>query len=115
MDDLVKEINKALQDYTNDVTEGLEDAKKDIAKEAVKTLKIESPKLTGDYAKGWRAKKSGSGYIVYNKTNYQLTHLLEYGHAKRNGGRVSGEPHIRPVEQEAVDNFVERAERVIRG
>lgn len=115
MDDISKEIARALSDYTEEVTEGLESAKKEVAKTAVKKLKVSSPKLSGDYAKGWRAKKVGSSYVVHNKTNYQITHLLEYGHAKQNGGRVPGDPHIRPAEQEAIDEYVARVERVIRG
>ncbi len=115
MDDISKEIARALSDYTEDVTEGLQEAKKEVAKDAAKKLKVSSPQLSGDYAKGWRAKKVGSSYVVHNKTDYQLTHLLEYGHAKRSGGRVSGDPHIRPAEQEAINDYVSRVERVIRG
>jgi len=115
MDDISKEIANALAEYTDEVTEGIEEAKKDVSKTTVKKLKVKSPELTGDYAKGWRAKKVGSNYVVYNKTDYQLTHLLEYGHALREGGRVRAIPHIRPAEEEAIEEYVERVERVIRG
>jgi hypothetical protein len=57
----------------------------------------------------------GSAWVVHNATHYQLTHLLEHGHAKRGGGRVPGIPHIRLVEEEAIKEYTEAVERVIRG
>ena len=51
-------------------------------------MSANSPKDTGDYKKGWRIKqdKARKSIIVHNATDYQLTHLLEHGHVKRNGG-----------------------------
>jgi hypothetical protein len=115
MIDISKEITKALTEYTQEVTEGLEKAKKDIAKDTAKELKKTSPELTGDYKKGWAVKKVGTAQVVHNRTDYQLTHLLENGHAKRGGGRVPAYPHIRPAEQRAIREYAEQAEKVIRG
>lgn len=115
MIDLSKEISKVLTEYTQEVTEGLEQAKKDVAKDTVKELKRTSPRREGDYAKGWAKKKVGNAEVVYNRTNYHLTHLLEKGHAKRGGGRVAAIPHIRPAEQRAIDDYVKQVEKVIKG
>lgn len=115
MNDLAKEISQALTEYTQEVTEEMNEAKKEVARNTAKRLKKTSPQLTGDYAKGWRAKKVGNGWVVHNKTNYQITHLLEKGHAKRGGGRVPGQPHIRPAEEQAIDEFQRRVERAIQG
>lgn len=115
IDQLVNEIAKALQEYTNEVTEGMEEAKVETAKETVSMLKKTSPKKTGDYRKGWARKKVGTAQVVHNRTDYQLTHLLEKGHAKRGGGRVGAQVHIAPAEDYAIANYTEKVEKVIRG
>jgi Bacteriophage HK97-gp10, putative tail-component len=109
------EISKALKKYTNEVSQGIEEVKVEVAKDTVKELRKTSPKDTGDYAKGWARKKVGNAEVVHNRTDYQLTHLLEKGHAKRGGGRVAGKAHIAPAEEKAVKEFIDRVEKVIKG
>jgi hypothetical protein len=111
--DITKEIAKQLQQFTNFVEEEVELAKEEVTKEAVVLLKQSSPELTGSYRKGWRKKVVGKDIIIHNATDYQLTHLLEHGHVKAEGGRVAAKVHIRPVEEKIVKKFEERVERVI--
>jgi hypothetical protein len=114
--DLANEMAKALSEYTDEVTKGIEQEKKDKAKKAVQLLKQSSPKGdTGDYAKGWTESNIDGKEVIYNKNKPQITHLLEYGHAKRNGGRVSGKAHIRPVEEQINNEFLEGVKKVIQG
>lgn len=113
INNLQREILKQLQYYATDVKEKVEAAQKETAKELVKDLKQDSPKKTGDYAKGWRIKRTAKKLIVHNATNYQLTHLLEYGHPKKNGGRVAAQVHIRPNEERAVRDYIDKIERAI--
>lgn len=114
--DLTSEIVKRLTQYTNEVKEEVEVAQEEVMKAAVVKLKsLTHPKLTGDYAKGWRLKKVGNQAVIHNKTNYQLTHLLEHGHAKDGGsGRVDPITHIKPVEKEVIKEFTDRVEEAIR-
>ena len=72
------------------------------------------------YCKGWSLKKDKTGrnrYVVkvWNKTDYQLTHLLEFGHATRNGGRTKPQPHIRPTEEKYKKEFEKELKRKIGG
>lgn len=45
---------------------------------------------------------------------YQLTHLLEFGHAKRGGGRTRAFPHIAPAEQAGIEQLTRDIERDLR-
>ena len=108
-------IAEALAEYDQEIADATKRITDEVAKEAVDALKKNSPKLTGSYRKGWRKKQSYAAKrtkrnTVYNETDYQLTHLLEYGHASRNGGRVRAIQHIAPVEQAAIEALQERIE-----
>lgn len=112
-------IMAALSDYRDEVNEGVRKAIKKQANEDVRELKTTSPKKTGKYAAGWAQKvveNNASTYdvVVYNKAKPGLTHLLENGHAKVNGGFVPGIQHIKPVEEESNDKILEKVEEIIR-
>jgi hypothetical protein len=107
-------ISRELQLYLQEVNNNLEVAKEETAKKLVQDLKLISPKKKGDYKKGWRIKRARGKFIIHNKTEYHLTHLLEHGHAKRGGGRVQAQIHIAPAEDRALANYVEAVERQLR-
>jgi len=116
--DLTIEIEKALQEYTEEVEEAIAQVIEEDVEAAVKELRDVSPKKTGEYARGWASQKEMSeGSIkmtIYNKTKPQLTHLLEFGHAKRGGGRVAARPHIAPVEEKLIDQVTRDIEEAIK-
>ena len=119
IDDMTQAIMKELKQYSKDLNEEIKLDTKKVAKEAVKELKATSPKKTGAYAKSWTEKESVKGEnvskrVIYNKDHYQLTHLLENGHAKVKGGRVEGRPHIRPAEEKAIKNLEEEIIKSIK-
>ena len=107
IDDLADTLAEELAGYSQEVTDDLKREVKQVAKEMVAELKSTSPRGdSGDYAAGWASTtESESRHMiqvrVYNRKKPTLTHLLENGHAKVNGGRVEGKPHIRPAEQAA--------------
>lgn len=114
VDGFADEMVDILRMYTQDMENSLKDSKETVAKEGVKTLKVTSPKKTGRYRRGWRAKKVGTSWVLHNATDYQLTHLLEKGHAKVGGGRVPAYPHIGPVEDQIMIGLEKKVEKAIR-
>jgi hypothetical protein len=112
---VAQEILKQLQYYARNVSEKVDAAKEENAKACLKAIKMNSPiGKSGDYAKGWRIKRTSKRLVIHNKTDYQLTHLLEHGHVTRDGAdRTQEKPHIRPAEETAVRNFLKDVERAI--
>lgn len=117
--DVSSMILEELQQYSTALNVSVDAAAKAAASSLVRNLKETSPEKTGSYRKGWKSKRitknaSQSVYEVYNATDYQLTHLLEYGHAIKGGtARVKAHPHIGPAEERAANLFSELVERAI--
>ena len=114
VDKLAVEVLENLRIYEGQTIEMVEQAVLTTANETVQKLKKTSPVgSTGDYAKSWAHKRDPNikgkyrfSRVVYSKKpDYRLTHLLECGHAKVNGGRVPGQPHIKEAEQYASDTL----------
>lgn len=118
VNNMAAEIAQALTEYDQEVSDRVKKIVDAESKEAVNQLKETSPKRTGAYAKSWRQKNSYEDSrtkrnTVYNKDYYQLTHLLEYGHASRKGGRVKAIEHIAPIEQRIAERIQKQIEQEI--
>lgn len=123
------EFNESMRKYMTDYVEDIEDevisVTDSITKEAIQELKNVSLSKFGNsgrdepYYRGWTSKISTRGHskylkVIWNKTNYQLTHLLEFGHYLRNGDRWEGRPHIADIEKKYSVKFVDLIEERIR-
>ena len=119
--DITAEIIAVLKNYTGDVMDKVDEAVEDCGKGMQKEIKANSPKRTGEYAKGWRCKvttvsRGNKSARAYNKTDYQLTHLLERPHKKRGGrGLTKPKPHIAPAEKKWTEEFERRCEEACKG
>lgn len=123
VDNMAKVLAAELQDYCQEVTDGVKADVKTVAKETVKELQATSPVdkrrtgRRGQYAKGWNDAVAYESDLdirveVHNKTDYQLAHLLEFGHEVVVGGKVvghyEGTAHIRPAEEKAEEKLMNK-------
>ena len=115
------QMKELLEDINADIQRVVDDALLDVPKATAQLLRNTSPKgsphLRG-YAEGWTTKRGQGEVIVYNKTNWQLTHLLEDGHIVKNKkgtyGRAHPIKHIAPAEEQAANDFYLRISRGIK-
>lgn len=115
-DQMAEAVMEGLLEYA----ELAADVMKDCVKKAGNTVKKETqagaPVRTGKYKRSWAVKRqretsSTLEVVVHSRNRYQLTHLLEKGHAKRGGGRVKAVPHIAPAEEKGVRELEEGIKR----
>ncbi len=115
---LASEVMKGLEEYKDLATETLKKEVQAAGKVAKQQISQTAPRDTGKYAGSWSVKKMSEssnsiGVVVHSRTRYQLTHLLENGHAKRGGGRVAGIPHIAPAEETAAKSLEQNLIRAL--
>lgn len=110
----VEDIGEATEETANQIGKEAKDELKDVSRSKFKLHGRDTPYYSGWAVKKARKNKSYYSVKVWNKTNYQLTHLLEFGHATRNGGRTNPIPHIRPVEEKYKKEFEKRLKEKIR-
>lgn len=120
-DDFSGAVTSILREWSADAVEQTNEAVREVATEAKDELKVEGgfQNKSGKYRKGWKVtfteKRYGLEAVVHNNV-YQLTHLLESGHAKWLWGRKTGEtvqafPHIENVNEEAQRKLQEEIAR----
>ena len=112
---LYSSFKQLLDEYGEEIRSDLSASITETSNDTLKNLKSVSPVLTGSYKKGWRKKMQTTRWgsisvVVYNETDWQLTHLLNDGHAKRGGGRVPGDGHIDRASEYASDLLVKKVE-----
>jgi hypothetical protein len=114
-------IVNSIEEVIEDNEEALQRNVKAAGNKAVRMLKERSRKRKrhgGSYAKGWSAdvktEATGTTCVVHNR-QYQLTHLLENGHAIKNQfgsypGKVEGDHVIEGVYREVAAEFSKGAQ-----
>lgn len=120
IDQLAAAVMEGLTEYADLATEDMKKAVKKAGATVRKEIQANAPKDTGDYAKSWSVKNmketsSSLEVAVHSRNRYQLAHLLEFGHAKRGGGRVPGKAHIAPAEEKGVRKLEQEIQKALEG
>lgn len=108
VDALAQTVMEGLEEYAKLATEDMKEAVKKAGQEAKKDVQAGAPVKSGAYKKSWTVKTTREDVnsmeiTVHSRNRYQLAHLLEFGHALRNGGRARAFPHIAPAEEKAAE------------
>lgn len=118
--DLQKTVMEFLDEYGEEVIEANESAIRDVAKATTKELrKSGSFGGTGKYRRGitMEIQKNRIGVeavVGAAGRNAGLTHLLEFGHAKQNGGRTTAFNFVKPVNDRVEEKYMEKMEELLR-
>ena len=117
---MAEAIMKELDEYSELASDSVKTAVKAAAKTVKTEISANAPVRTGKYKKSWTTKtteenSSALHVTVHSKNRYQIAHLLEHGHAKRNGGRVKAIPHIAPAEEIGVEQLERDIKSALEG
>ena len=120
IEELAGEVMKGLTEYSKLAATDMKKAVRKAGNEVRIEIQANAPKDTGAYAKSWAVKTTRESaerleVTVHSRNRYQLAHLLEFGHAKRGGGRAKAQPHIAPAEEHGVEGLEKAIERALKG
>lgn len=107
--------------YSKDVKEGIKKEAEKSIKKLVKETKATAPVGNRDKhyrdsikAKGYHTSRSDK-YIWYvDGPDYRLSHLLEKGHANRDGSRTPGTHFIQKASDPILEEYLKAVEEVIK-
>ncbi len=123
VEDFALAVNEAMKEFQQSVDYDIVYVTQKVADEAAQNVKryIKSSgiKGTGKYRRSIKARNikdsplSKKSVVYADKPHYRLTHLLEHGHAKLNGGRTKAYAHWEPAEREAIEDFISELREAI--
>lgn len=122
IDELNNTINGVLEEYQENVTDGIKKETRRAMKDLVKNTKDTAP--VGHRSKHYRDNIT-SKKLTENRaslimlwyvrgSDYRLSHLLNNGHALRNGGRYPGTNFIGKVVDVIIPFYVKNIEEVLK-
>lgn len=133
-EELGEAVGEILSIYSEEVTKNTKEAVSTTADDTVKLLKDTSPRENASFPRvyktvmgtkyydGWTATQAYDSTLerrvaVHNATDYQLIHLLEWGHARRGlhfkSGFVPAKPHVMPAYEKAQEELTKAVKEAI--
>ena len=121
-DQLGQVIGDELTLYGKSVIDGIKKEAKESMSRLVKETKATAPvgKRTKHYRDSIKSKKvsendRSASYLWYvDGADYRLSHLLENGHANRDGGRTPGTHFIQKATDPIVEEYLKRVEEIVK-
>ena len=118
VDGLADAVMEGLEEYNRLAADKLKAAVKKAGTTVRKEISSTAPRKSGRYADSWRSRTTAESstsmqVTVYSPSRYMLAHLLEHGHALRNGGRARAFPHIAPAEEAGEKQLISDIERAL--
>lgn len=122
IDQLNDAIRGVLDEYHEDIVNGVKRDTKDAMKDLVKKTKDTAPvgKRSKHYRDSISSKKlhetlTGVVYLWYVRgSDYRLSHLLNNGHQLRDGGRYPGTNFIGKAVEKIISSYVEKIEETCK-
>ena len=119
--DLGKALAKQLHFYHEDIVEKVNAAGEKAVKGLVKQTKKTAPKRSGDYRKSITSVEkenpaTGDKEFTWGAKapHHRLTHLLVNGHAKKDGGRVPGDPFLENALEQIMPEYEKDVEEALK-
>lgn len=120
IDQLADAIQAQLNTFETNVRRGMKKAVDETMVEMVKETKSSAQVRTGRYKRKIATAVGENTLMEYSKVwhvkapSYRVAHLLDKGHALRDGGRYGGNQHVATAANRATENFQRKLEEVIR-
>lgn len=113
-------ISEQLTLYHEDIVEAVNTVSAKTMESLVEKTKATAPKRSGKFRRHITSKETvsrmgGKTYTWYVKApDHRLTHLLVHGHAKKDGGRVPGDPFLHKALDQVLPEYEREVEEAIR-
>ena len=120
IDQLNAAITESLENYNEAVVTGLKKVATQAMKDLVKMTKETAPSDRGVYQKSITSKTLSETQYGISKlwyvqgSAYRLSHLLNNGHALRDGGRYPGTNFIGIATDKVIDQYLRKVEEVLK-